>query len=413
MRIMVSMRKRYLPHYIDELCFSSHKMAFVSGPRQVGKTTLAKSMLQKRTTGAYRNWDQLEFRREWTRSPSSIISAIDSDDNIPLLVLDEIHKERRWKRNVKGIYDSLVTPCDIMVTGSARLSVYMKGSDSLLGRYFNFRLHPFSVREMETSVMFDPETTLAAIFSKTPDSSKNHRSNLEALLRYGPFPEPLFAQDERKARLWRRNREQLVIREDLRDISRLPDLGRIEMLTALIPERIGSRLSPVSLREDLECRFDSLKRWLGWLKELYYLFEVKPYSANIPRSLKREGKIYLWDYSAIKDEGAKFENLVACHLLKACHFWTDTGEGDFELYYLRNKEKQEIDFLITRDREPWLPVEVKLNDCKPSRHWQKFLQYLPCKRGLQIVNSAVRESYNYGDCELLVADAADVLPLLV
>lgn len=374
---------------------------------------MAKAMLQKRAAGAYRNWDQLEFRREWAKSPSSIIPDIGNGGDIPLLVLDEIHKESRWKRNLKGVYDSLEAPCDIMVTGSARLGVYMKGSDSLLGRYFNFRLHPFSLREMETAKMTDPDTTLSAIFSQNPGAGKNHRCNLEALLRYGPFPEPLFAQDERKARLWRRNREQLVIREDLRDISRLPDLGRIEMLTALIPERIGSLFSPASLREDLECRFDSLKRWLGWLKELYYLFEVKPYSTNIPRSLKREGKIYLWDYSAVKDPGAKFENLVACHLLKACHFWTDTGEGDFELYYLRNKEKQEIDFLITRDRKPWLPVEVKLSDCEPSRHWQKFLHLTSCKRGLQLVNRAFRKSYHYGNNELLVADAADVLPSLV
>ena len=411
---MVSMKKRYLPSYIDELCFSDHKMAFVSGPRQVGKTTLAKGMLQNRGAGIYRNWDQTEFRREWAKSPSSIIPLVAKDDDIPLLVLDEIHKERRWKRNLKGIYDSLAAPCDIMVTGSARLGVYMKGSDSLLGRYFNFRLHPFSLREMESSKMPDPDAALTALFSENLVLGKNHRQNLETLLRYGPFPEPLFAQDERKARMWRRNRDQLVIRDDLRDLSRLPDLGRIEMLTALIPERIGSLFSPASLREDLECRFDSLKRWLGWLKELYYLFEVKPYSTNIPRSLKREGKIYLWDYAAIKDEGAKFENLVACHLLKACHFWTDTGEGDFELCYLRNKEKEEIDFLITRNREPWLPVEVKLSDSTPSRHWRKFLRFLPCQRALQLVNTATRKKiYHYDNAELLVADAAEVLPLLV
>jgi len=411
-RSMVSMKERYLTHYINTLCFSDHKIAFVSGPRQCGKTTLAKMMLAERGAGTYRNWDQIEFRREWTKSPSSIVPETDGQ-KIPIIVLDEIHKERRWKRNLKGIYDTLQSPCDIMVTGSARLSVYMKGSDSLLGRYFSFRLHPFSMRELEKTVMPRPEEVMETLFSITPEHDMRRRTHLGDLLKYGPFPEPLIGQDERKTRMWRRNREQLVIREDLRDLSRLPDLSRIEMLAAIIPERVGNPFSKASVREDLECRFDSLKRWLEWLKELYYLFEIKPYSKNIPRALKREGKVYLWDYGAIQDEGAKFENLVACHLLKACHFWTDTGEGDFELWYLRNKEKQEIDFLITRNNEPWLPVEVKLTDTIPSSNWKKFMDYLPCRRALQLVNTPVWQNHRHGDSEILVADAAEALPLFV
>lgn len=406
------MQKRYLRQYIDELCFAGHKIAFVSGPRQCGKTTLAKMMLSDRGAGIYRNWDQIEFRREWTKNPSSLVPEA-KGKKTPILILDEIHKERHWKRNLKGIYDTLESPCDIMVTGSARLGVYMKGSDSLLGRYFSFRLHPFSMLELEKADMPRPEEVIENLFSITPGHSKNRQANLDDLLHYGPFPEPLFGQDERKTRMWRLNREQLVIREDLRDLSRLPDLSRIEMLAALVPERVGGLFSVASVREDLECRFDSLKRWLDWLKELYYLFEIKPYSKKIPRSLKREGKVYLWDYGAIRDEGAKFENLVACHLLKACHFWTDTGEGDFRLCYLRNKEKQEIDFLITRNSKPWLPVEVKLSDVTPSPNWNKFMRLLPCKRGLQLVRAPIWQKHKYGESEILVANAAEALPLFV
>jgi len=217
------------------------------------------------------------------------------------------------------------------------------------------------------------------------------------------------AQDVRKARIWRRNHEQLIIREDLRDLSRLPELGRIEMLNALLPERIGSLFSFASVGRDLEASIPTVKRWIGYLKALYYLFEIKPYHKGIRRSLRREGKVYLWDYGAVQDEAIRFENMVACHLLKSCHLWTDIGEGDFELYYLRNKEKQEIDFLIVRDGIPWLPVEVKLSAMDPSPSWRKFLSLLPCKQGIQIVRDPGWKIHSIGDAHVLVSGAAQVL----
>lgn len=159
----------------------------------------------------------------------------------------------------------------------------------------------------------------------------------------------------------------------------------------------------------METSFDSVNRWMNYLKELYYLFEIKPYSKRIARSLRREGKIYLWDFAAVPNRAARFENLVASHLLKACHYWTDTGEGDFELFFLRDKEKHEIDFLIVRDGVPWLPVEVKLSEAEPSPNWTKFAPLLPCKRGLQIVAQPHWTVHRHPDIQLLVAGAAEVL----
>jgi len=405
---MVSMKHRALAGAIEEFAFSDHKIAFVSGPRQCGKTTLAKMFLSQRKVGAYRNWDDLEFRRAWAEHPSTIIPRAQGKD-VPLVVLDEIHKERLWKRNLKGIFDTLEKPCDILVTGSARLNIYMKGSDSLLGRHYSFRLHPFSVRELDCPEVLSPDGMLAALFSRAEHKRKSAEDSLSALMAYGPFPTPLLAQNARKANLWRRNREQLVVREDLRDLSRLLELGRIEMMTALLPERVGAPFSPTALAQDLEVSIPTITRWMSYLKQLYYVFEIKPYTRQIVRSLRREGKVYLWDYGAIRNETARFENLVACHLLKACHFWTDTGEGAFDLYYLRNKEKQEIDFLIVRDGVPWLPVEAKLTDTEPSPNWRKFAGLLPCKRGLQVVRRPAWKVHEFGDARVLVAGAAEAL----
>lgn len=153
-----------------------------------------------------------------------------------------------------------------------------------------------------------------------------------------------------------------------------------------------------------------MKRWLNYLNELYYVFEVKPYSRSIARAIKRESKVYLWDYSEVEKESARFENLVACHLLKSCHYWTDSGYGTFNLHYIRNKQKQEIDFLITRDRKPWLPVEVKLNDSTPSSNWKKFLPLLKCDTALQILfQSGCWNTTKIANTDLVIASADDLL----
>ena len=185
------------------------------------------------------------------------------------------------------------------------------------------------------------------------------------------------------------------------------------MLAALLPERVGSLFSISTLIEYLEVSNATVKTWLEYLKELYFLFEVKPWQKRIPRSLKKEGKVYLWEYSEINDEAARFENLVACHLLKSCDYWNDSGEGDFKLYYLRNKEKQEIDFLIIKNGKPWLPVEVKLSDTTISKNWNKFLPLIGCKYALQIVNKPYWNIHKFDDFNILVADAAEVFQYFV
>jgi predicted AAA+ superfamily ATPase len=412
------MEDRYLRGSIDRLAFANGKMAFLSGPRQSGKTTVGRLLMAGRSKTRYLNWDDVEFRRLWVKSPKTVVAFGEEtarDRQRPLVVLDEIHKARAWKQSLKGVYDTLETPCDILVTGSARLDIYRRGGESLLGRQVGFRLHPFSLGETERTEPLSPDEVLAKLFDghATRTTRPRRQDTLLQLLAYGGFPEPFLKQSERFARIWRRGRTEKLVREDLRDLSRIPDLSRIEMLTALLPERAGNPLSIQSLREDLEVSFDTVKRWIGYLQELFYLFEVKPYTRSIPRTLKKEGKLYLWDWSEVEAEGPRFENLVACHLLKAVHFWTDTGEGTFDLHYLKDKERREIDFLITRDRKPWLAVEAKLSDTALTTAFGAFLPHLGCRRFVQVVREPnIRAAVQIGEASGLVVSAADLLSLL-
>jgi uncharacterized protein len=230
----------------------------------------------------------------------------------PLIVLDEIHKAKLWKRHLKGIYDTQDGINDILVIGSASLNVDQKGSDSLMGRYFHFRLHPFSYAEMlGNKYTTMPDDLIQTLSSLSLPKQKEVPSELQALFDYGPFPEPLFAQSKRRLNIWRRGRVEKIVREDLRDISRLPELSQIEMLVSLLPERVANPLSTQSLSEDLEVAYTTVKRWLKYLHELYYYLELKPYSTSLPRSIKKEGKLYLWDWSEVEAQGARFENMIA------------------------------------------------------------------------------------------------------
>ncbi len=408
---MVRMRSRYLQRAIEETALLRNKMAFLSGPRQCGKTTLARGLISPTDEGRYYNWDEIEFRRLWIKSPSRLIP--EEKGNHPLLVFDEIHKAKNWKTTLKGLYDRFGSEFRFIVTGSARLNTYRKGGDSLLGRYYHFRLHPFSVGEALERPPLGPDDALRSLLS-LPAAPSGAQEAFQQLMRFGGFPEPFLAQSEKVARLWRKGRLEKIVREDLRDLSRLPELSKVEMLAALLPEKAGGMLSPQSLREDLEVAHDTVRRWLNYLQELYYHFELKPYSRSIPRALKKEGKLYLWDWSEVLAEGNRFENLVASHLLKACHFWSDTGEGSFELGFLRNKEKEEVDFLITRDRKPWLLVEAKLSDAGWHRPFDSFRKHLgttlPC---ITIIAApGIRKVLREGSGPTVAVSAASALSCL-
>lgn len=409
------LKNRYLEQTVTEIAFATNKMSFVSGPRQCGKTTFAKRMLSQRKTGEYYNWDELQFRKMWATHPERIIPQKNRSHTKPLIILDEIHKAKLWKRQLKGLYDTMTTPCDILVTGSVRLNTYRKGSDSLMGRYYHFRLHPFSLAELlKKKPPEEPNDILKSFFSEQPVKLQPFPSLLNDLETFGPFPEPLFQRDKKILRLWQRGRIEKLIREDLRDLSKTLELSQIEMLVSLLPERSANILSIQSLSEDLEVAYTTIKHWLEYLKALYYCYTIKPYAKSLARATKKAAKLYLWDWGEIQNDAQRFENLIASHLLKFCHYLSDAGIGNFELRYLRDKSKKEIDFIILRDNQPWLPVEVKLNETSLSPNWKHFLPKLPCTQGIQIVRTEnIQKKITTEHGEIVVISADQFLPLLV
>ncbi len=362
-------------------------MAFVAGPRQVGKTTLVRSLLPDEAAKAgYFNWDIESHRRAILRSPEKFWEGVPAQaGRRPRIVLDEIHKYPRWKRFLKGLFDASRDAVEILVTGSGRLDVYQKGGDSLFGRYGLYRLHPFTLGELldpgRCSVLA-PGDFWKAISEPPP---ANADAQIDLLERFTGFPEPLFAQSETRLVRWRKAHRQLILREDLRDLTRIRDIGLIDSLVGLLPERVGSPLSLNALREDLGVAFGTVQTWLATLERLYYLFEIRPYAGRLARALRREGKVYLYDFTGIAEPGPRFENLVALALRKLCDAWTDFGHGDFALCYVRDKERHEVDFLITESGKPHALIETKLGDSDTAPALQYFHDRLRPAHAIQVV----------------------------
>lgn len=369
--------RRYFDTLLDR--FAERKFLFLSGPRQVGKTTSAKRWLRD-GEGLYLNWDIDEDRAAILKS---VFTAKVKTLRHTKVVLDEIHKYARWKAALKGLYDRRLENLSLLVTGSARLDIYAKGGDSLLGRYEYLRVHPLSVGEIVNPAVKAPPTD----WLKLGSSSKPASAALKRLEARSGFPEPYLSRDTRLYKRWSIRRKNLLLREDVRDLANLKLISLLEHLVLLLPDRVGSPLSVNSLREEVGVNHETAASWLDLLDRLYFTFRIRPYSEKVSRSLKKEQKLYLWDWASIPDVGKRFENLVASHLLKSAHLWTDAGYGEFELLYLRNKEKLEIDFLLTCDRMPIVAVECKLSDSTPSPSWKAFDHALKGVARIQLVRS--------------------------
>lgn len=380
------MIKRYLEKRILEDI--KEKMVFISGPRQVGKTTLAKQLGEAFFTSeyAYLNWDNRTDRK-------TIIQEILPADK-KLFIFDEIHKYKGWKNYLKGEYDKNKDRYRILVTGSARLDIFRKGGDSLLGRYHSYRLHPLSLPELLS--INKNHTILGNLEFNGGD--KDTQGIFERLFKFGGFPEIYLKHDEKELRRWHNERADRLVKEDIRDIENIRDLSSLQILVDILPQKVGSLLSLNSLREDLNVNHKTISHWTDVLEKFYYHFRIYPYQSTLIKSLRKEPKLYLWDWSEVTDENARLENLVASHLLKFTHFLYDAEGRKVGLNYIRDKEQREIDFLVSADSKPWFAVEVK-NSFKEIPNSFKYLagklnipfSYLVVnQKGIDLVKGKVR-----------------------
>lgn len=331
------------------------KIVLLAGPRQVGKTTVSKSLFSK---ADYLNFDSEEDRK--------IISKKLWNRAAPLVIFDELHKMKRWKSWIKGIYDKEGVSPALLVTGSARMDTYKKGGDSLAGRHFSYRLYPFTVKELKDKF-------------KTKES-------LDRILKLGGFPEPFLKNSELEAKRWRKSHLDVILREDLLDLEKVRDIKSIELLIDLLRNRVGSTISYSSLASDLQVSAHTVKHWLQILENLYVIFPVRSYHHNVARSILKDTKYYFFDTGQVNgNEGQRLENTVACALLTELHQREDTLGVKTSLHFLRDKEKREIDFLTVIDKRPTCLIEVKWDDQNISKNFKTFLNYLGNLPAYQLV----------------------------
>lgn len=359
-------------------------MAFIAGPRQVGKTTSCTAFIKRHH---YYNWDNEDHRRLVIAGPKAVADSIGASDQ-RTIIFDELHKFPHWKNFLKGFYDTYArSRFNVVVTGSSRLDIYRKGADSLMGRYFMYHMHPLSVAEIIKQDFNQDELSPPRPIDD---------DDFAALLRYGGFPEPYLKRNPRFYNRWKRTRLKLLFREDLRDSARVYEIAQVELLAELLRQQAGQLVNYAALSRKIRASQDSVRRWTTILESLYYCFSIRPWSQNIARSLLKEPKLYLTDWSLVDDVGAKNENFIACQLLKAVAWWQDLGFDEYGLHFLRTKDKREIDFLVTKNRQPWFMLEAKSSG---SRHLNKNLAYfqdrIGAKHAFQLIIDA---GFENSDC---------------
>lgn len=385
-----SIMKRIYDTLINDHLNSDDEMLFLSGPRQVGKTTVSINLENQYPNFTYLNWDNEDHKKILLSGPSDIadyakINHLSNKKSV--IAFDEIHKRPDWKNFLKGFFDTYGRQVHILVTGSARLDVYKHGGDSLMGRYFSYRMHPLSVAECLRTELSQHEIAKP---SEIPND------DFEALFKFGGFPKPFIKRNNLFSGRWQNLRKQQLIQEDIRDVNIIHDLNRLQLLMDILKQNASNQLNYTALAKHIRVSVDTITRWIQILETFYYCYRLKPWSQNVVRSLLKEPKIYLWDWSPIDNPGAHAENFIATQLLKATQYWTDRGLGSYELYYIRTLEKKEIDFVVSKNNKAWFLVEVKVsNNQKISPLLVEFQQQTGADHAFQVV---VNMPYVDKDC---------------
>lgn len=386
------MLKRSLYTDLWESLSSEKQMIFLSGPRQVGKTTLAKFIAKSYSNKYYFNWDIISNKKLLIKDPAFFQHINRVDSTKPIVILDEIHKYRQWKNYLKGIYDEFKDEYVFLVSGSGRLDTYQKGGDSLAGRYFKFRLFPFTIAELSRENRDFKEFMDNPLKGFDINKKESTKKIWNALFATGGFPEPFVKGTKAFLTKWSLNYYHQIVREDIRNISDIRKINSVDLLFSLLPPKVGSPLSINNLAQDIQTAFDSVKSWLALFESFYLIFRIPPWTRKISRAILKEKKLYLFNYTEIQDKGNMFENMIALELFRAISNWNDYGFGRFTLHFIRNKEKGEVDFLIADNNNPVVLVEAKFSDEAVSKNLLRFQNDLGVP-AVQLVNS--ENTYRY------------------
>ena len=390
---------------------SSHKqMVFIAGPRQAGKTTFTQILAKDYNNSFYFNWDILEEKRKLIENPSFYEEVHRKDNSLPLIVFDELHKYSNWKNYLKSVYDRDKGNYKFVVSGSGRLDMYQKGGDSLAGRYFIFYLWPFTLAELGGNNL-----TFEQFFSN-PIEVRAFPNKIQPiwnkLSQFTGFPDPYFDGTNEFYRIWSNTYRKQLLREDIRDLASLRSIEDVEILFSLLPSKVGSPLSMASLSRDIHVSFDSVRNWIEIFENFFMVFRIAPWSRKISRAITKEKKLYLFDYAGIDSPAAKFENMVALELFRAVSNWNDLGLGNFSLHYLRNRDREEVDFLISNNNNPLLLIETKLSDDYASKSLIKFQKLLNIP-AVQLVNrNDICKLVSNNNLEIMIISANHWLSLL-
>ncbi|MBC8438357.1 MAG: ATP-binding protein [Deltaproteobacteria bacterium] len=382
---------------------SYKQMVFIAGPRQAGKTSLTKMIAEKFRNSYYFNWDIIDEKRKLVENPSFYENMHLKDDSTPLVIFDELHKFPDWKNYLKNVFDRDKENYKFIVSGSGKLDLFQKGGDSLAGRYLLFNLWPFTLAELSgPNLNFEKFIKNPLEINLKKDTSIQIWEDLKL---YSGFPDPYLQKDTRFYKIWSNTYKKQLLREDIRDMASLRSSENVEILYSLLPSKIGSLLSMASLSRDIKVSFDSIKNWLALFEKFFMVFRILPWSAKISRAITKERKIYLFDYASIDSKGAKFENMVALELYRAVSNWNDKGLGDFSLNFIRNREKQEVDFVIIKNNKPFLLIETKLSDDSPGKSLIKFQNMLNIDAVLLVDKPGICKKISYKQNRILIISA--------
>jgi uncharacterized protein len=383
-RLYTTIMQQHLQH--------DRQMVFLAGPRQVGKTTISKTAAKLTDRYIYLNWDYIDDQELILKGPRAIVEHYGlqaATKHKAILTLDEVHKYKNWRNYLKGFYDKHFETIQFIITGSAKLDIYRTSGDSLMGRYFPYRVHPLSVAELLNTDIIKTEITMP---QKIPTDL------FDNLIRFGGFPEPFSKQSNQFYTKWLKLRTEQLFQIDIRELTRIHEITQMKILAKMLKNQVGQLMNYQQLSKIIGVTADTIKTWINTLNSFYYCFNIQPWSKNITRSLIKQPKLYLWDWANIDNTGARHENMVAAHLLKAIHWWEDRGLGEYGLYYLRDKDKREVDFLVTKNEKPWFLVEVKSSNNKSiSEHLHYFQKITNAPHAFQMVINLPYEDINCFD----------------